>query len=723
MKITSRFMIINTSLTILFIAGISVMIVWRAGILQREAAEENMINLAASTAKDIQSLYQTYANMARTIAHVMGGYEIIDPGARRDRYNETMRGVLKSNPSFAGIYTVWKPNALDGKDDEYIHTPGTDGTGGYITHYTRSGNDIILKHYAGYREVLSNFSEDDVVSNPMPLVVGGSIVFIFSIRVPVKRGPEVVGMVGIEIDIAPLQPIVEAIKPYGEGYAAVYANDGVVAAHPEGKRGTYFYETGVEELGEAGVEALLASIRDKKIILTEINEAILVSYPFTLGNAKTPWIVTTRAPMETVLDQIHILTRFVAVFLVIGSILCALVIFFNSNRVTKRVVRIGSMMEDISGGEGDLTKRLNIIAKDEIGMMVRYFNETLDKIKTLVASISERSEDLSITGDELSENMVKTADGITRIADHIKAITAQTARQSDSVAHTNDTAGLITASIAQLNGHLGVQALSISQSSAAIEEMLANIASVTRTLARNTENVDNLTTSSELGRAGLREVSADIEAIAKESEGLLEITAVMESIAGQTKLLSRNAAIEAAHAGEAGKGFAVVADEIRKLAESAKEWSKTIAGALKQIKSSIGRIAASTESVLKRFEIIDENVRIVSGQEERVRSAMEAQDTGSKRILEHLSKLNDITQVITRDSEETKNESQTIMRESANLGAVTEVITVGMREMAESAAAIHSAVKRVSDISDENKRHIDTLVSEISKFKIDPPQA
>jgi methyl-accepting chemotaxis protein len=249
--------------------------------------------------------------------------------------------------------------------------------------------------------------------------------------------------------------------------------------------------------------------------------------------------------------------------------------------------------------------------------------------------------------------------------------------------------------------------------------MLANIQSVTQTLVSNMENVKKLAGDSEVGRTGLQEVAADIQEIAKESEGLLEINTVMQNIASQTNLLSMNAAIEAAHAGEAGKGFAVVADEIRKLAENSGEQSKTISTVLKKIKDAIDKITLSTDTVLKKFEAIDSEVRVVSDQVENIRNAMEEQSTGSQQILEAIEQLNDITQVVKGGSTEMLEGSNEVIHESKNLESVTQEITNGMNEMATGADQINTAVNRVNEISGVNRENIDVLVKEVSRFKVE----
>jgi methyl-accepting chemotaxis protein len=230
--------------------------------------------------------------------------------------------------------------------------------------------------------------------------------------------------------------------------------------------------------------------------------------------------------------------------------------------------------------------------------------------------------------------------------------------------------------------------------------------------------VEELIAASEVGRTGLQGVSADIQEIARESEGLLEINSVMQNIASQTNLLSMNAAIEAAHAGEAGRGFAVVSDEIRKLAENSGQQSKIISDTLKKIKDSIDKITKSTNTVLDRFGAIDTGVNTVSDQEAHIRNAMEEQGQGSQQILEAIAKLNDITQTVKGGSLEMLEGSREVIQESRNLEVVTQEITNGVNEMATGADQINAAINRVNTISGDNKEHITTLVAEVSRFKV-----
>jgi methyl-accepting chemotaxis protein len=230
----------------------------------------------------------------------------------------------------------------------------------------------------------------------------------------------------------------------------------------------------------------------------------------------------------------------------------------------------------------------------------------------MIILIKKESSDLSNIGNDLASNMTETAAAVNEITANIQSVKGRIINQSASVTETNATMEQVITNINKLNGLVENQAGTISKQSDFIQTAVNNVGSVNQTLQKNMENVQSLKEASEVGRSGLQEVAADIQEIARESEGLLEINSVMENIASQTNLLSMNAAIEAAHAGEAGKGFAVVADEIRKLAENSSEQSKTIGTVLKKIAESIKKITSSTDNVLARFEVIDSSIKTVA---------------------------------------------------------------------------------------------------------------
>jgi methyl-accepting chemotaxis protein len=410
--------------------------------------------------------------------------------------------------------------------------------------------------------------------------------------------------------------------------------------------------------------------------------------------------------------------NFITIIAVVLSMIAIIVfIFYSLFRWIVGPVNQTSLILN-TFAKGDLTQRITVKGNDEFANMSKTLNQAQEGIKELIIGIRKEADKLSEIGNDLSNNMNRTAVAINEINSNIQGIKGRVMNQSASVTETNATMEQVMANINKLNGHVENQSSNVSQASSAIEQMVANISSVTQTLVKNNENVKALQEASEVGRTGLQEVATDIQEIARESDGLLEINAVMENIASQTNLLSMNAAIEAAHAGEAGKGFAVVADEIRKLAESSSDQSKTIGTVLKKISESIGKITKSTENVLNRFEAIDSGVKIVVEQEEIIRGAMEEQGQGSKQVLDGVGNVNEITRLVKGSSEEMHDGSKEVMHESQNLEKVTHEISSRMKEMASGAEQVNTAVNHVNGISGKNREAIFYLLREVSRFKV-----
>jgi methyl-accepting chemotaxis protein len=466
---------------------------------------------------------------------------------------------------------------------------------------------------------------------------------------------------------------------------------------------------------DQGLEAFRTDVLGKDQFIGQNGEMVVCSLRLPL----TGWSLVSIVPQSEVYANSNRAILFASIIAAAALVLLGLFVSLIIRHRLKPLKVISNELQGIAEGEGDLTRRINVDSKNEIGSLGQYFNETMEKIQALVRTIKHTALSLDDTSSQLTQDMTQTASSMDEITTSIQEIRQRVINQSASVNESSATMEQINQNIQKLSSAVDAQDTSVAQSSSAIEEMLANIDSVTNTLVKNAENVKSLSAASDVGHTGLQDVAGSIQEISKESEGLLEINAVMENIASQTNLLSMNAAIEAAHAGEAGKGFAVVADEIRKLAENSNEQSHTISTVLKKIKSSIDSITKATDSVLLQFEAITGSVKTVAEQEGNIRNAMEEQSAGSKQVLEAIGKLNELTQQVKAGTKQMLDGSNQVITESRNLEEATEGISSGMNEMANNADQVNKSVMSVNEITDKNKEQIGTLMTEVSKFKVE----
>ena len=733
MKIKVKLTIVGIALTVAVAAAISIGMLTRASAISMELSIDGLVYLNDEQTEYWNGRVNGHLRVLKSLANAMAVYDNYEPQYRRDIFDAMLFGIMEEEQVFFEIGMIWRPNAID-SDAQNIGRIGSTPTGQYAAVVTRDEyTGELYVRTSGIVDMIIDYingpnARQDRIETPEIVQRRGIDNSIMRMSVPIISNStgQVVGMLNGRVDLIAVQPsVMQEVEDHPDIAAmSIYANDGfIIASYIPDNVGQYMNEVptmfgdrlgDVQEIVRRGESMTLEGYSSVLDSATFIN-----LNPFTIGNSETTWTIMLAKAESTIMAPVNAMINFALIIAGIVIVAGSIAAFIFYHFLTKPIVTVTDTLKNISEGDGDLTHTIDVHSKDELGLMAKYFNLTLEKIKIMVRHVMNETKVISDMSSDLANNMTETAAAMNEITANIQSTKQRMINQSASVTETNATMEQITNNINKLNDHVEKQSISVSQSSSAIEEMLANIQSVTNTLVKNTENVNHLTEATDVGRTGLQDVATDIQEIARESEGLLEINSVMENIASQTNLLSMNAAIEAAHAGEAGKGFAVVADEIRKLAVGSSEQSKTISTVLKKIKTSIDKITQSTDSVLKRFEAIDSSIKIVVEQEENIRHAMEEQGQGSKQILEAIGNVNDITQLVKGGSLEMQEGAKEVMNETENLDKSTQEITGGMNEMASGVDQVNSAVNHINELTNKNRETVDLLMTEVSKFKIE----
>lgn len=281
----------------------------------------------------------------------------------------------------------------------------------------------------------------------------------------------------------------------------------------------------------------------------------------------------------------------VIVLFICGILLVICILVFIKLLITKKILHLTSNFREISEGSGDLTKRISVTSKDEIGELSMYFNKFMDSIhnmiKTMVKQINNINNAISITNG----NVVTLAENLFETSENLEQLSAGIEETSASTQEINANTVEISTVIEKINSKTEDSSTSVKEISIKSNALKEN---------------------AELSRSHANEIKKEIDKAvndaiikSKKVDQIKELADSILNISSQTNLLALNAAIEAARAGESGKGFSVVAEQIRALAESSKDTVNEIQDIIKIVFEAVNSLS---ENSTKSLNFIEEHL-------------------------------------------------------------------------------------------------------------------
>ncbi len=473
------------------------------------------------------------------------------------------------------------------------------------------------------------------------------------------------GIFGLSFKARPLLSHVSQVKVGQSGYAFMCDRDGIIIAHPKKE-----YEMTLDLKTLKGMEKITHAMMSQ--------EAGSLDY-FFKGKNKTAgiapvtlkgWSIAITQDESEFLAAAHSIRNSILTVTAITVLLVCCLVYLFARSITLPLNKAVVGLQDIAQGEGNLTMRLQVTSKDEIGELAQWFNTFIEKLQGIISQIAENTNLIDSSSQELSS-----------VAASLSENSADTSRRADSVAEATSemTSNLnnVAAAVEQSTANTTMVASAAEQMSGTIGEIATNSQEAHSISLKAVEQAES--TSKKMGELGHAAM-----AIGKVTEAITEISE-------QTNLLALNATIEAARAGEAGKGFAVVANEIKELA-------KQTANATQDIKNRIADMQETTNGTVEEILQITEVINKVNSIVAVISTAVDEQSAATQEIATNIAQASRGMEEVNDNVSQSSAVASTISQDIETVNAASAEISHSSGQVKTSATDLQQLALKLKNI-------------------------
>ncbi|MDO9042481.1 MAG: methyl-accepting chemotaxis protein [Desulfocapsaceae bacterium] len=356
--------------------------------------------------------------------------------------------------------------------------------------------------------------------------------------------------------------------------------------------------------------------------------------------------------------------------ILIGGFLMTVLITLLANAIVTPISHAAELMQDISQGGGDLTRRIAVETGDEVGALANGFNTFAEKVRGIIAQLADNAATVATFSDELS------------------AISQQ---MSTDVQVVSDKTGTVAAAAEEASANTNSVAACMEQATTNLATVTGSTQEMNNTIGKIAANSEKARKISEQAGTQAQNLAVLMQQFGQAAQQIGQVTETITAISSQTNLLALNATIEAARAGEAGKGFAVVANEIKELA-------KQTATATEDIKSRITGVQQSAGGAITDIDKITGVIEEVGALVATIAEAIAEQAALTQEVVGNIAEASTGVHDANEQVAQTATVSGEIAQEIAGINMAVSEIHRGEEQVRENAAQLAQLAEELKNL-------------------------